>query len=57
MLKKIRKFICEKLDWHKPLKGTIRPISPNKHIMIAQCKYCGTKIMQDSQGNWFDIGK
>ena len=38
------------LGWHKPDESTIHS---DGYSELAECKYCGKKIMQDSQGNWF----
>lgn len=38
------------LKWHKPKEGTIERDSV---CTWAVCKYCGERIQQDSQGNWF----
>ena len=49
MRKRIRKFMCEVLGWHKP-KDRMMFDGCNIHSV---CRYCGKEIMQDSQGNWF----
>lgn len=45
-----RKFICNILGWHKPIEKA----SFDGCSMCSICKYCGKRIMQDSQGNWFN---
>ena len=44
-----RWFLCNVLGWHKP-DNSIRHDGAS---YTARCKYCGQRIMQDSQGNWF----
>ena len=39
------------LGWHKPSKE----IRTDGIFIQSTCKYCGKKIEQDSQGNWFEI--
>lgn len=47
----IRKFKCDKLDWHKPMKyKTFDGVNTK-----SRCKFCKRPILQDSQGNWFSI--
>ena len=38
-----KKWFHDVLKWHRP----------DMSIEEDICKYCGKKIMQDSQGNWF----
>lgn len=43
----------DKLKWHKPRnENTTEFDGCNFH---NTCKYCGKEIIQDSQGNWFEI--
>lgn len=42
-------FYHDKLEWHEPADEQ----SFDGCSYHAVCKYCGKKIMQDSQGNWF----
>lgn len=49
MLKKIRYFLC-KIGWHRCNKESFDGVS-----YIGHCKYCGTRCLQDSQGNWFEV--
>lgn len=51
MKRKIRKFLCDVMGWHKP---SPRCTSDGVNI-LSTCKYCGRQIALDSQGNWFDI--
>ncbi len=44
-----RKLFCEMFGWHKP--GKIR--RTGRDNVRSKCKYCGKKILRDSQGNWF----
>lgn len=39
------------LGWHKPSKE----YKTDGISIQSTCKYCGKKIEQDSQGNWFEI--
>ena len=39
------------LGWHKPSKE----IRTDGISIQSKCKYCGKRIEQDSQGNWFEI--
>jgi hypothetical protein len=43
------RFFHDILGWHSPIK--MRGF--NGASFTSTCKYCGKKIMQDSQGNWF----
>lgn len=46
----IRAFTHNVLGWHKP----------NDHItlvginMVSYCRFCNARILQDSQGGWFE---
>lgn len=46
-----KKFFDEVLGWHKPSKE----IRTDGISIQSTCKYCGKKIEQDSQGNWFEV--
>lgn len=49
---KLRKLTHDKLGWHYPLEGTEH--IPFMDISVnATCRYCGKRILQDSQGGWF----
>lgn len=39
------------LGWHKPIDKVVF----DGCSYASKCKYCGKPIMQDSQGNWFEI--
>lgn len=39
--------------WHKPTKH----IWSNGFSNISHCRFCGKRIMQDFEGNWFDPSK
>ena len=39
------------LGWHEP----VDKIEFNGMSYCSRCKYCGKQIMQDSQGNWFEV--
>lgn len=45
-------FYHDFLGWHTPGKySAITSDGVNTH---STCKYCHKRIMQDSQGNWFE---
>lgn len=44
-------FFDRILGWHKPV-DKVEQCGPSN---ISTCKYCGKRIMQDSQGNWFEV--
>lgn len=46
-----RSFLCNVMGWHSP--G--RTVTTFGIIQESKCKYCGKRIMQDSQGNWFSF--
>lgn len=50
MLKRIRKFFCDVMDWHEPNLLNLEGDVVNLH---TTCWGCGRKILQDSEGNWF----
>lgn len=41
------------LGWHKPAKNAGQ--SSDGWNVQSVCRYCNKKIMEDSQGNWFEI--
>lgn len=46
-------FYHDILLWHRPAKGERQSFDGcNIHSV---CRYCGKEIMQDSQGNWFEV--
>lgn len=46
-------FYHNLLKWHTPdIEYEITQRDINTH---ARCKHCGKEIIQDSQGNWFEI--
>lgn len=49
-MSKLRKFLCNILDWHKPTYIVIEDV-----ISYSYCRYCEEEIMRDSQGNWFRV--
>ena len=55
---RIRRWMCEKLGWHKPKSGTENYQKKDQlmFLLLAECKYCGRRITRDSQGNWYEIG-
>lgn len=48
-MSKFRKFLCNVMGWHKPSDN----ITSDGVNFISTCRYCGKRILQDSQGNWF----
>lgn len=46
-----RWFFDRILGWHKPNDK----VGFDGVSLISTCKYCGKKIMQDGQGNWFEV--
>lgn len=44
-----KKFFHDTMGWHEPAKN----ITFNGISYCSHCKYCGKRIFQDSQGNWF----
>ena len=42
------------LKWHEPKKKDKHSYEVS-HRGHCVCKYCGNEIMQDSQGNWFEV--
>lgn len=49
-MSKLRKFLCNVLGWHRP-SDTEEFDGVSFHSV---CKHCGKRVMQDSQGNWFE---
>lgn len=47
-MSRLRRFLCNILDWHSPSNITYDEVNSHSH-----CKHCGKKILQDSYGNWF----
>lgn len=47
---RIRKFLCNVLGWHKPDNYILF----DGFLLHSVCRYCKKKIMEDSQGNWFE---
>lgn len=46
----LRRFLCNVLGWHKPTYWVAKGFNT-----YSYCRYCGKEIMQDSQGNWFEV--
>lgn len=44
------KFYHDLLGWHQPTNE----LELHGINLCSVCKFCGKKIIQDSQGNWFD---
>lgn len=42
-------FYHDILGWHKPIEEK----TFNGSSACSRCRFCGKKIMMDSQGNWF----
>jgi hypothetical protein len=46
----IRRFTHDVLGWHKPNEAmTLFGIN-----LVSYCRYCDRRILQDSQGGWFE---
>ena len=45
-----KRLFHDKLKWHEPTDE----IGYDGVSYKSTCKYCGKKILMDSQGNWFD---
>lgn len=52
LLYKIGCFFDKYLDWH-----SCKVMENDGASNVGICKYCGTRCLQDSQGNWFDPEK
>lgn len=50
-MSKFRKFLCNVLGWHKPKDE----VYFDGCSFVSVCRFCGKKILQDSQGNWFEV--
>jgi hypothetical protein len=48
-----KKFYHDILKWHKPHNEYDSEFDGCS--FHNTCKYCGKEIIQDSQGNWFEI--
>jgi hypothetical protein len=48
----IRRFLCNKLDWHKPTK-----LSVGLEIIEWYCEYCYRVLLRDSKGKWVSVQK
>ncbi len=49
--KKTKKPLTCCLGYHRP----VGKIDFDGCSLICCCKKCGSKLLQDSQGNWFDV--
>jgi hypothetical protein len=47
---KWKHFKCDTLGWHKP----VTLIGFDGCSYVAVCTVCHKKLLQDSQGNWFE---
>jgi hypothetical protein len=47
---RIDHWMCDTMDWHRPHSMDVGFDGASAH---SNCKYCGRKVLQDSQGNWF----
>jgi hypothetical protein len=45
----VRRFLHNVLGWH----SSNDTLGWNGTSFTSHCKYCGERILQDSQGNWF----
>lgn len=48
-----KKLFHDKLSWHMPTDNKEFYLDGIIVIEESTCKYCGKKIQQDSQGNWY----
>ena len=48
----IRHMLCNILGWHD-VKSLINAYSDGVNV-ITNCDRCFRRVMQDSQGNWFE---
>lgn len=44
---------CDVLDWHRPRSE----VGFDGASFTSTCDRCGSRILQDSQGNWFRQGR
>ena len=51
-MNRIRKFLCNILDWHKPTYMVVKGVNTHSY-----CRHCDREIVRDSQGNWFSINR
>ena len=49
----LKKFYHDFMHWHTPSKK----LSFDGLSFHSKCKWCGEEILQDSQGNWFEVDK
>lgn len=52
-MKLLRKFLCW-IGWHNGYSGPIWWDGCSFHSL---CRHCGSAVMQDSQGNWFEAAR
>lgn len=52
MRHRIRMFLCNVMGWHTASPESFDGVSYGSH-----CKYCRCRVLKDSQGNWFKVGK
>ena len=48
---RFRKFYHDFLGWHRPAHNAI--IKIEGPYAMSYCEFCGKKIIQDSNGDWF----
>lgn len=49
---KIERFFHKHFGSHYPAKGTVNS-DQFCFQLSAKCKYCGKRLLRDSQGSWF----
>lgn len=58
MLYKIQKWLHDKLGWGFRVRKEGYTFSPQReggYRAYYECKFCGSELEQDSQGNWFHL--
>ena len=51
-MNRTRKFLCDILDWHKPIYMVVKGVNTHSY-----CRHCDREIVRDSKGNWFSINR
>lgn len=50
-----QRFLCNFLSWHKPDRNAPESMFFDGCSFHAICARCRRKIMEDSQGGWFEL--
>lgn len=48
---RLRQWTHDVLDWHRE----VHVIGHDGCSLQGRCCYCGRRVLQDSQGNWFSV--